>query len=77
MPSSTEADMSLLNFHRGLITVSIVFCVGYGMWEAARFLRVGAGGHLLVGGLFLFLGIGLAWYLARLNQILGYSPRGK
>jgi hypothetical protein len=67
--------MSLLTFHRGLIAVSIAFCFGYGMWEAARFLRLGESGHLLVGGLFLFLGIGLAWYLARLNQILGYSPR--
>ncbi len=67
--------MSLLTVHRGLIAVSIVFCIGYGMWEAARFLRVGAGSHLLVGGGFLFLGIGLAWYLARLNQILGYAPR--
>lgn len=65
--------MSLLSVHRGLIAVSIVFCVGYGMWETARFLRIGESGHLLVGGIFLFLGVGLAWYLARLNQILGYS----
>jgi hypothetical protein len=65
--------MSLLTFHRGLISVAVVFCVGYGLWELARFMGPGGDGHLLVGALFLFLGIGLAWYLARLNRILGYS----
>jgi hypothetical protein len=64
--------MSLLTFHRGLITVAIVFCVGYGVWEITRHFGSPGDGSFLVGSLFVVLGGGLAWYLARLNRILGY-----
>ena len=31
--------MSLIPFHRGLITAAIVFCFGYGVWEILAYTR--------------------------------------
>lgn len=66
--------MSLLSFHRALITVAIVFCVGYGVWEITRHFGSPGDGSFLVGSIFVGLGGGLAWYLSRLDRILGYPP---
>lgn len=65
--------MSLVPFHRGLITVAIVFCVGYGGWELAAYTRTGAAGSLTLGVVFILLGGALAVYLRRLNRFLGYE----
>lgn len=64
--------MSLVSFHRGLIAAAIVFCFGYAGWEAMATGR-GTGGSMLVGALFLVLGLGLTYYLIRLNRFLGYE----
>ncbi|MEX1256468.1 MAG: hypothetical protein WEG36_02510 [Gemmatimonadota bacterium] len=67
--------MSLIPFHRGLITVAIFFCFGYGAWEIVGFGRTGAIGSLTIGTVFLALGVGLVLYLRRLNRFLGYDAR--
>lgn len=68
--------MSLIGFHRGLIAAAVLFCLGYGLWELAGAGRAG-GGSPVVGGVFLLLGVGLAYYLARLNRFLGYEEDGE
>jgi hypothetical protein len=68
--------MSLIPFHRGLITVAIFFCLGYGVWEVVTYARTGAAGSLVVGVVFVLLGIGLAFYLRRLGRFLGYERKG-
>lgn len=66
--------MSLIPFHRGLISAGIVFCFGYGAWEMAAFRSGSADGVPLIAVLFIILGFGLIYYLARLNRFLGYGP---
>lgn len=69
--------MSLLAFHRGLIAVAILFCLGYGSWELLRLTRPPAEGSFILGTVFILLGMGLAYYLARLNRFLGYENEGR
>jgi hypothetical protein len=62
--------MSLIAFHRFLISAAIVFCIGYGGWEAAAFTRTRSTGSLVMAVVFVGLGLGLAWYLSRLARFL-------
>lgn len=62
--------MSLVSFHRFLISAAIVFCIGYAGWEAAAFTRTRTAGHLVTAAVFVGLGLGLAWYLSRLARFL-------
>ncbi len=66
--------MSIIQFHRGLIAAAILFCFGYGAWELLGYRGEGPA-SVAVGGLFVLLGVGLAVYLARLDQVLGYQER--
>jgi len=65
--------MSLIAFHRALIAAAIVFCLGYGSWELFRTGPQGAAGSAVVGTVFIALGLGLGYYLLRLNHFLGYD----
>jgi len=67
--------MSLIPFHRGLISAAIVFCFGYAGWEFTGYVRGQGGEFPLIGVVFVALGIGLSYYLARLNRFLGYDLR--
>ena len=68
--------ISLIPFHRGLIAAAIVFCFGYAAWELAA-LRSGVeGGISVIAVVFILLGFGLIYYLARLNRFLGFGPGG-
>jgi hypothetical protein len=67
--------MSLIPFHRGLIGTAIAFCFGYSAWEVVSFFRSGSPVSLAVAALFVVLGAGLAYYLARLGHFLGYGSR--
>ncbi|MEX2528748.1 MAG: hypothetical protein WEA09_14050 [Gemmatimonadota bacterium] len=69
--------MSLIPFHRGLIATAIVFCYGYGVWEAISFSRTGAGLSLVMASLFVVLGSALVYYLSRMNRFLGYGSEGR
>ncbi len=66
--------MSLIPFHRGLISAAIVFCFGYGAWEVAARRSDGGSGVPVIAIVFILLGIGLIYYLSRLNRFLGYRP---
>jgi hypothetical protein len=65
--------MSLIAFHRLLITVAIVFCAGFAAWEVNRFATVGGPGAVVLACVFALLAMLLFWYLRRLNRILGYE----
>ena len=59
--------MSLIWFHRLLIAFAIVFCFTYAVWELVR-------GGVLLGVVFLVLGIGLCVYLRNLAKVLKLPP---
>lgn len=62
--------MSLIGFHKVLIASGILFCLGFGGWRLAAFLRDGAGGDLLVVTASALAAAGLGVYLAKLDEIL-------
>lgn len=62
--------MSLIAFHRFLISAGIVFCLGFAGWEVAEFTRTRSTGALVLAAVFFLLGVGLAWYLSRLARFL-------
>ena len=62
--------LSLIPFHRGLISAAIVFCFGYAAWE---FAADGGGGSNIIAVVFVALGFGLIYYLSRLGRFLGYE----
>lgn len=67
--------MSLIHFHRFLITCGILFCLGYAGWEVRAFLRSGSLGSVLLVGAFVGLAALLGVYLWQLNRWLGYPER--
>lgn len=70
--------MSLIGFHRVLIGSGIVFCFGYAAWELTRFWVVRGTGSLILGLVFVGLGVLLSVYLKRLAYFLGQEPdRGR
>jgi hypothetical protein len=62
--------MSLVSFHRFLITAAILFCLGFAGWEARAYASGGGTQPLIWAIVFLLLGAGLVVYLARLASIL-------
>ena len=63
--------MSLINFHRVLIAIAILFCAGYGVYELLEFNESGGTGSLLISAFFLVATAGLAYYLWHLKRFLG------
>lgn len=66
--------MSLIAFHRVLITTGILFAGGFSAWQVDRFLRGGAGLHLALGLVFALAAAALVWYLLHLDRYLGRRP---
>lgn len=62
--------MSLVWFHRLLITAAIVFCFGFGAWQLLAYSDQGGLGALLIGLAFLLAGAALIVYLRRLRRFL-------
>jgi hypothetical protein len=69
--------MSLLSFHRFLISAGIVFCLGFAIWEFWIWTDSRQTGALLLALLFLLLGGVLAFYLRKLLHFLGYEREGR
>jgi hypothetical protein len=69
--------LSLIAFHRMLISAGILFCLGFAGWEVRAFTRTSRPGALALAVLFAALGVLLVIYLRRLNRILGYEPEAK
>ena len=65
--------MSLIAFHRVLIGAGILFCFGFAAWELVLWWVTRGTGALLLGIVFVVLGVGLCWYLSRLGKFLGYE----
>lgn len=62
--------MSLVSFHRSLILVAIVFCLGFAGWELRAYREGGDASALLLSAVFGLLGLALSYYLARLAAFL-------
>ena len=67
--------MNLIAFHRFLIGSAIVFCGGFAAWEFRAYASSGETGTLVLGVVFVFLTLGLVYYLWHLRRFLGYEDR--
>ncbi|MCG8469209.1 MAG: hypothetical protein MJB57_13550 [Gemmatimonadetes bacterium] len=63
--------MSVIGFHRFLISTAIVFCAVFAAWEFRAFTSGGSFGALALGIGFAVAAAGLAYYLAHLTRFLG------
>jgi hypothetical protein len=63
--------VSLIAFHRFLISAGIVFCAGFAAWEVRAFTQTSRPGSLILAVVFAILALALVIYLRRLNRILG------
>ena len=70
-PEATEAPVSIIAFHRILISTAIVFCGLFSAWQAASFFREGLWLGLVLGLAFGAAALGLVYYLAHLDRFLG------
>lgn len=68
--------MSLIAFHRVLITAGILFSGGFAAWQIEQFLAGGSGLQLLLGSAFGLAAVGLIWYLLNLDRFLGHTSGG-
>lgn len=71
-----EVAVSLIAFHRLLITAGILFSGGFSAWQVQRFLENGAALHVLLAAAFAAAALGLIWYLLNLDRFLGRSTGG-
>lgn len=63
--------MSIVAFHRVLITAALAFCVLFAWWELVRYQDDGQGLRLVLGIVFGLLACALVVYLALLKRFLG------
>lgn len=68
--------MSLIAFHRVLITTGILFSGGFSAWQVQQFAEGGTGLQLVLGAVFGLAALGLLWYLLNLERFLGRSSGG-
>jgi hypothetical protein len=69
--------VSLIAFHRFLISAGIAFCLGFSAFEVREWARASRPGLPLLALTFALLGVALIFYLRRLNRILGYERRSR
>lgn len=62
--------MSIIGFHRFLITTAIIFCAVFAAWEFRLFSVSGGFGPLAIGVIFALAAAALAYYLANLARFL-------
>lgn len=67
--------MSLIGFHKFLISTGILFCVGFGSWLVTGYARGGGLAELVLAGAFGISALVLGVYLAFLDRILGRRDR--
>ncbi|MFQ5746651.1 MAG: hypothetical protein ACE5HF_05465 [Gemmatimonadota bacterium] len=63
--------MSIIGFHKVLISAAILFCTLFAAWQGSRFLQTRDTGDAILGAVFLLLAGLLGFYLSRLRRILG------
>ena len=62
--------MSIIGFHRFLISTAILFCAGFAAWEISSFAAGGGTLALLLGIFFALAAGALGYYLANLSRFL-------
>ncbi|WP_419948605.1 hypothetical protein [Candidatus Palauibacter sp.] len=62
--------MSIIGFHRFLITTAIVFCAVFAAWEFRIYSASGGFGPLALAVIFALAAAGLTYYLANLARFL-------
>jgi hypothetical protein len=67
--------MSLIGFHRLLISIAILFCAGYAFWEISEYRETSNIRSLLIALAFLGATFALAYYLRHLGRILRLSDQ--
>jgi hypothetical protein len=65
-----EDEMTLIGFHRTLITAAILFCGGYAAWEYSAYAGGAGTGALILAIVFTALAGGLVYYLINLRRFL-------
>lgn len=65
--------MSIITFHRFLITTAILFCGVFAGWEFVRYSRGGGTLELTLGVTFTVLALALVYYLINLRRFLDGS----
>lgn len=68
--------MSLIAFHRVLITTGILFSGGFSAWQIQEFAEGGTVLQLVLGCAFGLAALGLLWYLLHLDRFLGHTSGG-
>jgi len=63
--------MSIIGFHKVLISVAILFCLGFSFWQGARYAEAGGGSSLVLSLVFGGLTAALVYYLLHLRRFLG------
>jgi hypothetical protein len=67
---SSGGTVGIIGFHKFLISVAILFCLGYAGWEFAAYTNGSGAGALVIALIFAALSIALGVYLANLDRIL-------
>jgi len=62
--------MTLISFHKLLITAAILFCGGFAVWEFSAYGTEGEVLSLVMGITFAILAAGLVYYLVNLQRFL-------
>lgn len=68
--------MSLIGFHRFLIATAIVFCLGFGAWEAAAAMGGGGTWAWVRAAVSVVAAGALGYYLRHLTRFLGTGGKG-
>ncbi len=68
--------MSIITFHRFLISTAIAFCALFAGWEFVRFSRGGGTLELTLGVTFSVLALALVYYLINLRRFLDRGHAG-
>ncbi len=67
--------MSIIVFHRFLISTATVFCAVFAVWELRIFYVDGGVAPLAIGVMFILAATALAYYLINLQRFLESKPR--
>ena len=60
----------MIQFHRFLISIAILFCLGFAAWSILAFEARGGVATLVLGVVFLLAAGGLGYYLNHLGRFL-------
>ena len=68
--------MSLIAFHRFLISAAILFCLGFSVRQFSEFQAAGGSWPLILASVFGIAAVALGYYLVHLRDFLRLPSRG-